>query len=173
MAGRRRPLGAWGISRRVLCAGATGNCPDGRRYSRRQSRHKPRCKWLQSPVSPLVPVSFNHAIILRFGRVLVHGTRVTFAAVLSYRSPNRYTPRSGMFSRASLKRVVKIRHADRKRQFDDLSLRRKTCAILRVRRRGLWSRRASRGRRSESSLFHSRQTAGCACKTAGLQFVRE
>ena len=26
-----------------------------------------------------------------------------------------------MFSRASLKRVVKIRHADRKRQFDDLS----------------------------------------------------
>ena len=33
---------------------------------------------------PAAPVSFNHAIILRFGCVRVHGISVTFAAVLPY-----------------------------------------------------------------------------------------
>ena len=56
----------------------------------------------------LVSNSFNHGNILQFGTVSVHGTRVTLAAVLPYGPMNRYTRRSGIFSRASLKRFVKF-----------------------------------------------------------------
>jgi hypothetical protein len=42
-----------------------------------------------------VSVSFNHGNILQFGSVSVHGTGVTFAAVLGYPPKNRYTPRFG------------------------------------------------------------------------------
>jgi len=49
-----------------------------------------------------------YKIILQFRPVRVYGTRGTFAPVLWYRPQDRYTPRSGMFSSASLKRLVKF-----------------------------------------------------------------
>jgi hypothetical protein len=102
----RSGLGAL-LGRKSL-AEATGARSRGPSNSRREPRRIPRCKLLRSSVSLLVPVSFNHAIILQSGPDPVYGTRVTSQSVPWYCLRNHYTPRSGMLSSASLKRLVKL-----------------------------------------------------------------
>jgi len=50
----------------------------------------------------------NHAIILCAGPARANEPRVTFASVLLNGTTGPYTPMSGIFSRASLKRLVKL-----------------------------------------------------------------
>ena len=65
----------------------------------------------KAPTSFGVPVILNRSddeIILPGSLAHAYRARVTFAPVLSYGHPDLHTPRSGINSRASLKRLVKL-----------------------------------------------------------------
>jgi hypothetical protein len=89
-------------------AGASETGQGNRPHTRKQPQYIPRRKLRSSPESLVVLDCSNHGIILLGGRAGVHETTDTFASVLLYCCPSRYTPRSGIFSRASLKRFVKF-----------------------------------------------------------------
>jgi hypothetical protein len=58
--------------------------------------------------APGLQNSSNHATILPGSAVRTNGSRVTFGSVLSNGTFGAHTPKSGIFSRASLKRLVKF-----------------------------------------------------------------
>ena len=100
--------GAWANSRKMLLSRTYRNRSVGPVKLKKINKANTEMQTTVIIASSVVLSSSNHAIILPGGPARANGPRVTFASVLSYGTSGLHTPRSGMFSRAALKRFVKF-----------------------------------------------------------------
>jgi hypothetical protein len=99
--------GAWANSRKPLLSRNYRNRSAGPVKLKKTRKANTEMQTMVIIASSVLNTS-NHAIILPGGPARANGPRVTFASVLSYGTSGLHTPRSGIFSRASLKRFVKF-----------------------------------------------------------------